>query len=119
MKKPITRQAHGAIDYAYAALVPFLPQLVGFDDEEKADILCKVLGGGAFTYTGLTKAEWGLIKVLPFKAHLVVDTSVSILAIAAPWLLGFANNKRARNTVIAIGAVGLVASLLTKRKNFK
>jgi hypothetical protein len=118
MKRPITRQAHGAIDYAYAALVPFIPEIAGFTDEEKATLLCRVLGGGAFVYTALTKAEWGIVKVLPFKSHLLIDASVSLLAIGAPWLLGFSNNKRARNAVIAIGIAGLTASLFTKRKNY-
>ena len=116
MNKPISRQAHGAIDYTYAALVPFIPEMAGFKHEEKASLLCRVLGGGAFAYSALTKAEWGLYKVLPFKTHLVVDMSVSLFAIGAPWLLGFAGNKRARNAVVAIGAAGLVASLLTERE---
>jgi hypothetical protein len=44
----------------------------------------------------------------------MLDTSASIFAIAAPWLLGFAANKRARNSVWAIGLAGLAASLLTQ-----
>lgn len=116
MKKPISRQVHGAIDYTYAALVPLMPEIAGFKDEEKAALLCRVLGGGAFAYSALTKAEWGLYKVLPFKAHLLVDLSVSLFAIGAPWLLGFAGNKRARNAIVAIGAAGLLASLLTENE---
>jgi hypothetical protein len=114
MKKPITRQAHGAIDYAYAALVPFIPEIARFKKEKKATLLCRALGGGAFAYSALTKAEWGLYKILPFKAHLVVDLSVSLFAIGAPWLFGFSNNKAARNAVVAIGLAGLSASLLTE-----
>jgi hypothetical protein len=116
MEKPITRQAHGAIDYAYAALVPFLPEIAGFKKEKKAALLCRALGGGAFAYSALTKAEWGLYKLLPFKAHLIVDLSVSLFAVGAPWILGFADNKKARNAVIAVGLAGLTASLLTENK---
>ncbi|MFD0794833.1 hypothetical protein ACFQZX_14495 [Mucilaginibacter litoreus] len=116
MEKPISRQAHGAIDYAYAALVPFIPELAGFTKEEKANLLCKALGGGALAYTAITKAEWGLCKILPFKAHLLIDLSVSIFAAASPWVLGFADNKRARNAAFAIGLAGISASLLTDDK---
>ena len=119
MNKPVSRQLHGAIDYAYAALVPFIPEIAGFNKEEKANLLCKLLGGGALTYTALTKAEWGLVKLLPFKTHLIIDTSVSLLAIGAPWLLGFSGNKKARNAVVAIGAAGLLASLLTRNENMQ
>jgi len=116
MEKPISRQAHGAIDYAYAALVPFIPEIAKFDNEEKATLLCRLLGGGALAYTALTRAEWGLYRVLPYKAHLAIDLSVSLFALASPWLLGFSSNKRARNAVLAIGAAGLTASLLSETK---
>jgi hypothetical protein len=112
--QPITRQAHGAIDYAYANVVAVLPELAGFENEKKAAAVCRILAGGALTYSLLTKAEWGAVKLIPFKKHLMLDTSASIFAIAAPWLLGFAANKRARNSVWAIGLAGLAASLLTQ-----
>jgi hypothetical protein len=119
MKKPVSRQLHGAIDYAYAAIVPFIPEMAGFSDQEKATLLCRLLGGGALTYTMLTKAEWGVIKLLPFKTHLMIDLSVSIMAIGAPWLLGFSGKRKARNAVIAIGVTGLIASLFSENKNMK
>jgi hypothetical protein len=116
-KKPISRQAHGAIDYAYAAVVAVLPELAGFENQKQAATLCRVLAGGALTYSLLTKAEWGAVKVIPFKTHLLIDLSTSVLALATPWLLGFAANKRARNSVLAVGLAGLTASLLTQRED--
>jgi hypothetical protein len=116
MWKPINKQAHGVIDYAYAAIVPLLPELVGFSDSQSPKILCRGLGAGALTYSLLTKARWGLIRILPFKTHLAVDFSVSCLALAAPWLLGFSRNPAARNAVLATGIAGLAASLLTENK---
>jgi hypothetical protein len=114
MWKPITKEAHGAIDYAYAFLVPMLPEMAGFEKNESARLLCRALGGGALTYSLLTKARWGLIRVLPFKGHLIIDFSVSCLAIAAPWLFGFSRNAAARNALVATGLSGLAASLLTE-----
>jgi len=114
MQKPISRKAHGAIDYAYAALVSHLPEVAGFKDEKKAALLCHLLGSGAFAYTALTKAEWGIVKVIPFKAHLLIDLTASLFTLGAPWLLGFAGNKKVRNIVLAVGAAGVVASLLTE-----
>ncbi|WP_143822874.1 hypothetical protein [Mucilaginibacter sp. MD40] len=93
-----------------------MPELADFDKDEKARVLCRLLGGGALAYTALTKAEWGLIKLLPFKAHLAIDLTVSIFAAASPWLLGFSKNKQARNTLLAVGLAGLSASLLTENK---
>jgi len=116
MEKPISRQAHGIIDYAYGAVVAALPELAGFQKEKNAATLCRTLAGGALTYSLLTKAEWGAVKAIPFKTHLLIDSTTSLFALAAPWLLGFSHNKRARNAILAVGLVGLATSLLTERK---
>jgi hypothetical protein len=116
MNKPISKNLHGLIDYSYAVIVPLLPEIAGFKNKESAKLLCRGLGAGAVSYSLLTKARWGLIRILPFKAHLAIDLSVSCLALAAPWLLGFSGNSTARNAVLATGLVGLAATLLTNQK---
>ena len=114
MEKPISRKMHGVADYLYAPLTFTAPQMAGFDDEEKATTICQVVGAGLMASTVLTRAEWGVYKVLPFKAHLAIDVVASSLALAAPWLFGFANNAKARNTFIAMGTVGAIVTALTK-----
>ena len=114
MEQPISRQQHGFIDYAYVPLVASAPEWVGFKDESTATNLTRLLSGSVLVATLLTRAEWGLVKLIPFKAHLLTDATVSALVMTAPWLAGFAQNTRARNTFLAIGAVGIMASLLTK-----
>ena len=116
MEKPISRQVHGIIDYAYGAAVAALPEMAGFKEEKTAATLCRALAGGALAYSLLTKAEWGAAKVIPFKTHLMIDSTTSIFALAAPRLLGFSHNTRARNSVVIAGLVGLAASLLTERE---
>ncbi|QJD98026.1 hypothetical protein HH214_20170 [Mucilaginibacter robiniae] len=117
MKKPISRQAHGAADYSYAAVVSVLPELLKFQDNKKATTLCRLLGGGALAYSLLTQAEWGLWRVLPFKKHLMIDLSVSLFALGAPWLLKFADDVKARNAVIATGLTGFTVGALTEQEN--
>lgn len=116
MKKPITRRAHGIADYSYAIIVSALPELAGFTHEKKATLLCRVLGGGALSYSLLTKAEWGVIRTIPFKAHLLLDFSANLLTLGSPWLLGFSKNKRARNAVVATALTGLLTSILTENE---
>jgi hypothetical protein len=113
MNKPISKNMHGVIDYSYALIVPLLPEIVGFKKQKKASVLCRSLGAGALAYSLLTQARWGLVPVLPFKKHLLVDLSVSCLVLAAPWLFGFYRKKRATTAVLMTGALGLAASLLT------
>ncbi|MBS7563523.1 hypothetical protein KHS38_03815 [Mucilaginibacter sp. Bleaf8] len=116
MKKPISRQAHGIADYGYALLVSALPELAGFTEEKKATTLCRALGGGALAYSLFTKAEWGVIRTIPFKAHLLLDFSANLFALGSPWLLGFSKNKRARNAVMAAALTGLLTSILTENE---
>ena len=105
---------HGVADYLYAPLTFAAPQVAGFNDEDKAVTICRVVGAGLMASTVLTRAEWGVCKILPFKAHLALDVAVSLFALAAPWLFGFSNNTKARNTFVAMGAVGAVVTSLTQ-----
>jgi hypothetical protein len=114
MNKPISRQAHGVADYAYAPLMFTAPKIAGFQDETNAVRVCLMIGGGVLAVTMLTKAEWGVFRVVPFKAHLALDVAVSLFSLAAPWLFGFANNKKARNTFIAMGTVGAIVTTFSQ-----
>lgn len=121
MKKPISRKMHGGADYAYVALTAILPELVGFEDEsvsfeeeDKAKLLARLISGGTLAYTLFTRAEWGLFKLIPFKAHLLTDFAAGIFTLSAPWLFKFSKNKKARNAFLVIGITSVVASLLTE-----
>lgn len=109
----IKRWQHGIADYAYAPLVWMAPKIAGFELQPQAVLACKAAAAGALTYTLFTDAEWGVVKLIPYKAHLVVDLSVGVLSVAAPWLLGFAKNKAARNTLLVMGAVTLTVGILS------
>lgn len=59
-------------------------------------------------------SEWGFVRIMPYKAHLVIDTLVGVLAIGSSWLFGFADNAFLRNTFLVIGAFGVSAGLLSQ-----
>ena len=114
MNKPITRREHGFTDYSYIPLVAAAPHLVGYQDNKTATTMSYVLSSGILTSSLLTRAEWGAFKVIPYKVHLVLDVVGGLTALSAPWLFGFAKNRKARNTFIAAGLFGLMAGLLSK-----
>jgi len=114
MSKPISRCQHAFTDYSYIPLVASAPKLVGFTEEKTATTLCYVLSSSVLLSSLFTRAEWGVVRVLPFKAHLAFDALGGATALAAPWLFGFAKNWKARNTFIAIGVFGLLAGLLSE-----
>ncbi|RYY07150.1 MAG: hypothetical protein EOP43_04125 [Sphingobacteriaceae bacterium] len=114
MEKPISRKEHGFTDYSYVPLTALAPELFGFEDEETAKLLARIQSGSILLSSLFTRAEWGLFKVMPYKMHLVLDTSVGLFSLAAPWLFGFSKNKKARNTFLMFAAFGLAAGLLSK-----
>lgn len=108
---------HGLItDYPYVALVGSAPETVGFKDNETAATLCRAFAGGILASSLLTRAEWGLVGGISFKMHLALDVANGILAAGAPWLFGFAEDKRARNFFLVAGAFGIAAGLLSQPK---
>lgn len=116
MDRPISRQVHGVMDYSYAALIAAAPETVGFKNEESATQLCRAVGGGVFAASLMTRYELGAVPVIPFKMHLAADVVVGLFTLGAPWLFGFSDNRRARNTFVAAGAISVLAGLLTEPK---
>ena len=114
MEKPISRREHGFTDYSYVPMVAAAPWFIGFTDEPWAVRLTRVLSGSILATSLLTRAEWGLVKMIPFKTHLMADTAVGLFALSAPWLFGFASNTKARTTFLVAGVFGILAGGLSK-----
>jgi len=114
MEKPISRRQHGFADYSYVPLTLALPKLAGFEHHKKAVLLTRVISSSVLVSTLFTRAEWGVFKKIPFKAHLALDVAMGALVTSAPWLFGFSHHKAARNAFLAIGAVSVLAGSLTQ-----
>lgn len=114
MNQPISRQQHGFTDYSYIPLALTIPKLAGFEDEKKAVALTRVLASGILASSLFTRAEWGVFKTMPYKNHLLLDVANGALAATAPWLFNFAKNKAARNSLLLLGAFGILADTLSR-----
>jgi hypothetical protein len=114
MEKPISRKQHGFTDYSYIPLAAAAPELFDFEDEKTAVLLSRIQAGNILLSSLLTRAEWGLFKVIPFKTHLILDVSVGVFSLTAPWLFGFSKNRNARNAFITLGLTGILAGLLSE-----
>ncbi len=116
--KPISRKMHGmAADYPYALIAAAAPFLMGFKKEKTPTLLTSILGGSTLIASLFTRYEAGAVKKIPFKAHLALDAVSGVAALAAPWLAGFSDSKRARNTFIGLGIIALTVMLLTQPQN--
>lgn len=114
MARLLSRQLHGAADYAYAAAVFAAPRLFGFQNDPAAARVCQVMGAGVLLGSLATRAEWGVVRIIPFRTHLAADFGAGLLAMGAPWLFGFAGDTRARTALLAFGATSVLASRLTR-----
>ena len=114
MFQPISRKQHGIADYSYVPSVMAAPNLARFADDTTPARLSRAFAATSLANTLFTRAEWGVVKVLPYKAHLAIDAVSGVAAIAAPWMFGFANDRRARNTFLAMGLTTLAVTLMSR-----
>ena len=107
----VTKTIHAYLDYPVAFLLiaaPFLLQLG--DSHPLAKWLSVGTGVAALILTILTDHKTGLIRVVPYSVHLVVDFLVGVVFVAAPFALGFSGVDAAFywiNAAAVLTVVGL------------
>jgi hypothetical protein len=112
--KIISPQVHGIMDYFAAVLMLNSPWFFQFADDATAAGIPLLLGYAMLIYNLLTKYEMGALPMIPFKAHLLLDTSSGVLLAAAPWLFGFAERVAWPHV-----ALGLFAVLMTSATSYE
>ncbi|MFM9852227.1 MAG: hypothetical protein ACKVOJ_05400 [Sphingomonadaceae bacterium] len=97
---------HGALDYLAAGALIALPVLLGFSGLE---FWLSVAGGaGLILYSFLTDYRFGLVKLVSFNAHLLLDLSAAVAFIAAPFVFGFGYAASIYYPVMALGVIAVV-----------
>lgn len=88
--KFITKRIHAYLDYPVAIALIALPFLLNLGSSNPVALYLSVVTGvAAFILTILTDHHLGLIKVIPYKVHLIVDFLVAVTFIIAPFILSF------------------------------
>jgi hypothetical protein len=85
----IPTKVHGAVDYATSGALLAAPELFRLKDVRSSALAPRVAGAAGSAYSALTDYELGVVKVLPMKAHLALDTASGALLAASPWVLGY------------------------------
>ena len=115
MIKPITRQMHGLLtDYPYVLIVGTAPFCLHFRDRHTPATLCFVLAGLILLAGLFTRAEWGLVRIVPYKLHLAADVVVGLFALLTPFLFGFSHDAVPRDALIVFGLFGIMAGTLSQ-----
>jgi len=86
----ITKQIHAILDYPVAISLMLAPSLLGLGGSHPlAFWLATITGAAAFVLTLLTDHQLGVIRVLPYWFHLLVDFIVGLVFLLAPFAFGF------------------------------
>jgi hypothetical protein len=92
---------HGVLDYGLALLFLLAPTLFGF--EPVARSLSHAVGATYIVASLLTRYPLGMLKLIPFPAHGVLETIAALSWIGMPFFAGFADDHAARNFFICAG----------------
>jgi hypothetical protein len=88
MPRPIDSTLHGATDYtAGTLLMTAFPKLAGIEGTRSAGQI-RIAGATHVAYSTVTDYPLGVVKLLPYKAHLAVDALGAIALAATPFVTG-------------------------------
>jgi hypothetical protein len=102
---------HGLMDYIVGIALAASPWLLGFSEVRLAVYIAVILGLGAMLYSLLTNYELGVIRVIPFPIHLMIDFASGLFLFACPWLFGF--SSLVSGPFITFGLLEMGAAALT------
>jgi hypothetical protein len=86
----MNKTLHAYLDYPVALGLIVMPFVFGLGAENTLALWLSVITGvAAFILTVFTDHHLGLVRVLPYKLHLMVDFLVGIAFMLAPSILGF------------------------------
>lgn len=106
--------AHGLFDYALAAAFLVLPGLLGFSPA--AASLSHVIGVAYLGVSLLTRYPLGVLRLIPFPVHGVLESIMAAAWVVMPWVAGFENDSAARTFYMIAGVALLLVAAVTDYK---
>ncbi len=111
----MNKTVHAYLDYPVALGLLVMPFILGLGAVNPlAFWLSFVTGIAALVLTIFTDHHLGVVRIVPYKLHLLVDFLVGATFIAAPFILGFAGLEAAYYWVL--GATVLIVVTLDGTK---
>ncbi|MEP6677236.1 MAG: hypothetical protein ABJA78_18895 [Ferruginibacter sp.] len=110
----LNSKTHGVIDYLVVVFLLLSPILFGFKGITAT--FTYVLAVIHLLLTITTKFELGLIKIIPFKIHGMIELIVSIALIGIAFYLGNLEGALSRNFYLSFGIAVFIVWLITDYK---
>lgn len=112
--KPLAAKQHGAIDYLIGIALIISPWLFQFDNLSDSATYTMVLVGSIILLVSLmTNYPLGVIRILPFPIHGIIELIGTAMLLVSPWLMGFVNVTPAFNLAIVMSIAYLAVISIT------
>jgi hypothetical protein len=114
LRRPIDATLHGATDYMVgAALTTLFPRLAGISGTP-AGTQVRAAGAIHAAYSALTSYPLGIVKAIPYKAHLAIDALGAVALATTPFATGqFRKGRSQWVPQLALSAFELVSLMLS------
>ncbi len=109
--KIISSKAHGILDYATALFLLASPTI--FKMEGDLCLFTYVLGGVHLVLTAITNFEVGLLKLIPFRIHGLIEVVVSLALAGVAFCFYNNNNEFGFYFYMALAVVIMIVFILT------
>ncbi|UYV12117.1 MAG: hypothetical protein NCW75_12535 [Phycisphaera sp.] len=87
----VTKEIHALLDYPVALVLMGAPFVLGLGESNPAALWLGVgTGIAALILTIFTNHKLGVVRILPYWFHVLVDALVGVTFVVAPFVLGFA-----------------------------
>lgn len=112
--KPLSAKPHGVMDYTLGVFLLVSPWLFGFNDVSTAATLnMVVIGVLVLGLSLITDYPLGVLKLVPFPIHGIIEASTAVFLLASPWIVGFTQVLPARNIALIAAVLWLAGVALT------
>jgi SPW repeat len=112
----ISSKVHGVLDYTVGVILIVAPWLLGFARGGAETWVPVILGCLTLLYSICTNYEFARFRVIPFKAHLLIDFLSGVVLAASPWLFKF--NDYVYLPHLILGLFEIVVVLLSDKVAF-
>ena len=109
--KPISSRTHAILDYMTVAKMLVIPRIFGAKPAVKNAVTAVALT--KLAYAMLTDHEGGIVRKIPLKTHLVLDSIGGAGLAAIPFLLD-EDNPMVTWSLVAIGLFDIAAAPMTQ-----
>jgi hypothetical protein len=113
----ITSRLHGMLDYLVGIALIAAPWLFGFADFNNfpaATWTPVIIGAFIIAMSLLTNYEYSMAKIIPLRAHLLMDFIAALFLTVSPWVLNYADYVYAPHLIVGL-VVMLVVSMTVRQ----